>query len=60
MYCVQPDKGYYGSSNDPVWVFEVWIPFINSSLEPAERLPAAQEGSRLILAAFGLCPSPAS
>lgn len=48
LYCIQADKGDYGSSNDPVWEFEVWIPFINSSLEPAERLPAAQGGSRCI------------
>lgn len=53
LYCIQADKGDYGSSNDPVWEFEVGIPFINSSLEPAERLPATQGGIRRI---HGLSP----
>lgn len=55
LYCIQADKGDYGSSNYPVWEFEVWIPFINSSLKPAGRLPARRKQVHKSSVRVGLC-----
>lgn len=43
MYRVEAYEGNDGRADDPVGELEVWIPFVDSSLEPAERHPATQE-----------------
>lgn len=42
-YRIEAYEGNDGSADDPVGELEVWIPFVDSSLEPAERCPTAQE-----------------
>lgn len=57
LYCIQSNQGDYGSSNNPVGEFEVGIPFINSSLEPTERLPA-NTGRRVNCLSAHVCDPP--
>lgn len=43
LYRVEAYEGNDGGADDPVGELEVWIPFVDFSLEPAERRPATQE-----------------